>query len=211
MAKPALAALGTASPHNILNQSIGVTTQTGEEVEQSSSRGCATRYLNSAELPRLSLSTVSIIEMGQHGETNVPMIPMDSFGRNAFQEPPPYAYTPLSDDHAESSAPTSPRFSPVIKPVNANIPPPRESIGTSQVPPTPSASAPAINSTDPLILSDERFAEIILTNVIQPRLRVGMFKWKDTESFEYLRQSKEDVSPQYIANEEKAENPSNEI
>jgi hypothetical protein len=69
--------------------------------------------------------------------------------------------------------------------------------------PPSSASAqipsPQANSSDPLLASDARFADLILANVILPRLRVGILQYKDKESFEYMRQSKADVPPQSVS------------
>src|SRR5579862_1212385 len=111
-------------------------------------------------------------------ETNAPMIPMDPFSNPPIQDPPPYAYAPLTPESSRPSRSVSPYGKAVPSP------PPSESIETSQIPSTPRTWQP-YNSVDPLMLSDERFADIILKNVILPRLRVGIYKWKDRESFEF--------------------------
>jgi hypothetical protein len=56
----------------------------------------------------------------------------------------------------------------------------------------------AINSEDPLTEKDARFAELIMMHVIQPRLRIGGLKWKDRNSFQYMRRTEEDVSFPFV-------------
>src|SRR5262245_26452457 len=102
-------------------------------------------------------------------------------------DPPPYIDPPLTPSSPE---PSSPRHSVMNTGTPAFVPPPPPQSSTSTQ--VPSAQA---NSSDPLLASDARFADLILANVILPRLRVGILHYKDKESFEYMRQSKVDVSP----------------
>jgi len=131
-------------------------------------------------------------------ETNIPMSRMGPLRNPSVSEPPPYAYTPLTPE--ESPEPASPRPGRLTK--TAISPPPRprsESVGSSShIPPTPiilSNTMRPVNSTDPLVIRDEQFAQIIFEHVIQPRLRKGTLRGKDRESFHYISQTKEDVRP----------------
>jgi hypothetical protein len=115
-------------------------------------------------------------------ESNAPLIPMDPFPHlsNTQHDPPPYEYMPLTPSR---SAPTSPI-----------IPPSKTVLVRPPVEPTQTPQPPIrLNSLDPLSTCDARFAKIILNNIIIPRLRVGVLRYKDRESFEYVPKTKEDV------------------
>ena len=119
----------------------------------------------------------------------------------AMSDPPPYAIHHLS----------SPALTPPGSPIQTKtvlVPPPTPPPATSQVshaPITlPTTTAPAaakpvelrtLDSRDPLSTCDARFADLILEQVILPRLRVGVLRWKDRESFEFVPQTKDDVQP----------------
>ena len=66
---------------------------------------------------------------------------------------------------------------------------------TRTAPATSEVAIRVLDSRDPLSTCDTRFADIILANVIIPRLRVGVLRWKDRETFEFVPQTKEDVPP----------------
>jgi hypothetical protein len=120
-------------------------------------------------------------------ESNARLIPMDPFphlSQSGEREPPPYAYTPLTPT---TSAPTSPVI-PASKAVSVPRP-------VSPAQRTEMSTFRTLNSNDPLSTCDSRLADIILTNIILPRLRVGVLRYKDRESFEYVPRSKEDVLP----------------
>jgi len=119
------------------------------------------------------------------------------------EDPPAYAYhaqgptppaTPaLTGKTVLVPPPTPPRtISPVplSPPSNTRVP----LAGTPITIPLPSgAELRTLDSRDPLSSCDARFADLILTHVITPRLRVGVLRWKDRESLEYVPQTKEDV------------------
>jgi hypothetical protein len=125
--------------------------------------------------------------MGAHHEqeSNAPLIPMDPFPHlsNTQRDPPPYQYMPLTPESTES-APTSPTI-PASKTVL--VPPPIQPAQTFADDPV------RLDSRDPLSSCDTRFANIILNNIILPRLRVGVMRYKDRESFEYVPKTKDDV------------------
>src|ERR1700738_2354618 len=121
-------------------------------------------------------------------KSNAPFTPMDQFPHHTrHQDPPPYAYEPLTPS---TSAPTSPVI-PRADSKTILVPPPRN----FTPPPHVVAQSPltALDPRNPLPTCDTRFANIILTNIILPRLRVGVMNWKDRETFEYVPQTKEDV------------------
>ena len=126
-------------------------------------------------------------------ETNAPMISMDTLTYPSQTDPPAYSYSALTPS---SSRAGSPRLTPSTK-VPLLPPPPRnESVGTSHIPRTPSTEGAAVLpniSIDPILSFDTRFAELIVSQIILPRLRVGVLRWKDRESFAYIPQSKDDV------------------
>src|SRR5207237_3450348 len=49
--------------------------------------------------------------------------------------------------------------------------------------------------TDPLLQCDAKFALLIVQQIILPRARVGVLKWKDRETLEFYPQNKDDVFP----------------
>jgi hypothetical protein len=121
-------------------------------------------------------------------ETIVSLIPMDPLPTASQRDPPPYAYSPLTPE-SESSPP-----SPPIAGKTVLVPPPSE-ISTSAIPATPATETPVriLDSHDPLSTCDTRFADLVLTHIILPRLRVGVLRWKDRESLEFVPRTKEDV------------------
>ena len=127
-------------------------------------------------------------------ETNIRMIPMDPFPTASQRDPPPYAYSPLTPE-----SDTSPS-SPPITGKTVLVPPPSEISTSSPIPATPATEIPTteipiriLDSHDPLSTCDSRFADLVLTHIIIPRLRVGVLRWKDRESLEFVPQTKEDV------------------
>jgi hypothetical protein len=145
--------------------------------------------LASLSLP-YNISIPSIMGFLNDQETNAPLMEMDPFPHIPQREPPPYAYTPLSPTASIPSSPTIPTSKTILIP-----PPPSESTRSSQIPNTPLSEFPfrPLNSADPLTTCDAKFADIIMTHVILPRLRVGVLKWKDRETFEFIPQTKDDV------------------
>ena len=128
------------------------------------------------------------------------LVPMEA--NNPHDPPPSYSYTPLS--RTTSSMPVTPATSPPLSPQ------PRPNAKTVLAP-QPITPVPVINTVprtedrrpvmmnvlkerQPLSTCDSRFADLILTQAILPRLRVGVLKWKDRETFEYIPQTKDDVS-----------------
>ena len=148
--------------------------------------------------PRLSpslpynISIPSVMGFLHDQETNAPLMEMDPFPHIPQREPPPYAYTALSPTGSVPSSPTIPATKTILVPPP---PPPSESTRSSQIPNTPLSEFPfrPLNSADPLTTCDAKFADIIMTHVILPRLRVGVLKWKDRETFEFIPQTKDDV------------------
>ena len=124
-------------------------------------------------------------------ESNAPLIPMDSFQHR--DPPPPHAYTPLL-----SPVPSSSPSSPIPRKSILSPPPPPPSEGSpfdvSTVGPSASSSL-GTALQDPLLLCDAKFARLIVQQVILPRLRVGVLKWKDRETLEFYPQNKDDVPP----------------
>ena len=127
-------------------------------------------------------------------ETNVRLIPMDPYPTASQRDPPPYAYSPLTPE------PESSPSSPAINWKTVLIPPPSDVSTSSPVPATPATEIPTaeipiriLDSRDPLSTCDARFADLVLTHIILPRLRVGVLRWKDRESLEFVPQTKEDV------------------
>src|SRR5271156_408989 len=130
------------------------------------------------------------------------LVPMDA-NTPPHDPPPSYSYTPLSP--TTSSMPVTPATSPPLSPQ------PRPNAKTVLVPqpltPVPVVGTAAategrrpvvmtvLKEREPLTTCDSRFADLILTHVILPRLRVGVLKWKDMETFEYIPQTKDDVPP----------------
>ena len=131
-------------------------------------------------------------------ETNSPQLTSDPFPHLPQRDPPPYAYSALTPT---VSQPATPPATPPPAPVTST------EVKTVLVPPTDLDSARdsqvlgtttelpvrVLDSRDPLSTCDARFADIILTHVIIPRLRVGVLRWKDRETFEFVPQTKEDV------------------
>ena len=56
----------------------------------------------------------------------------------------------------------------------------------------PGTTAP-MDSRNPIPACDARFADIVMTNIILPRLQVGVLQWEDRESLKYIRQTRSDV------------------
>lgn len=124
-------------------------------------------------------------------ETNAPMVPMEALPGSSQSDPPPYAYTPLTP----SESPESPE-PPMLGAKTVLVPPPSEFGLSSNIPTTPATSenfARVLDSRDPLSTCDAKFADLVLTHVIIPRLRVGVLRWKDRETLEYVPRTKEDV------------------
>lgn len=124
-------------------------------------------------------------------ETNAPVNSNDPFPHLPQRDPPPYTYTILTPSTSASQLTTPPATPP---------PAPATEVKTVLVPApdttTPSQNAiRALDSRDPLSTCDERFADVILTQIIIPRLRVGVLSWKDRETFEFVPRTKEDVCP----------------
>jgi len=128
------------------------------------------------------------------------LVPMEA--NNPHDPPPSYSYTPLSP--TTSSMPVTPATSPPLSPQphpNAKtvlVPQPITPVpAISTVPRTEDRRPVMMNvlkERQPLSTCDSRFADLILTQAILPRLRVGVLKWKDRETFEYIPQTKDDVS-----------------
>ena len=123
-------------------------------------------------------------------ESNVPLVPMDTFPHSTTQhnDPPPYAYMPLSPVTSETSSPI-PRKSLLS-------PPPPEFPFDDSVAVSPSViptSSLATTLQDPLLQCDVKFSRLIIQKIILPRLRVGVLKWKDRETLEFYPQNKDDV------------------
>ena len=115
-------------------------------------------------------------------DTSLPLLQMSS-PRSSSQSnaPPPYAYTPLSPTISEPSSPT-PRKSLLLPPPEGN---PLLVPVTSQ----------RTTLSDPLLQCDAKFATLIIQQIILPRARVGVLKWKDRETLEFYPQNKDDVFP----------------
>ena len=119
------------------------------------------------------------------------------------EDPPAYAYDPQGPTPPATPAPTGKTvLVPPPTPPRTISPFPVSSTSNTRVPlaetpltiPPPSgAQLRTLDSRDPLSTCDARFADLILTHVIIPRLRVGVLRWKDRESLEYVPQTKEDV------------------
>jgi len=128
------------------------------------------------------------------------MIPMHSMSPEQRQDPPPYAYNPLSTPG--ESQPTSPILSEGGKTVLVPPPPttmttgtsPTEGLRTPLLPPTLENSTSG-DAHDELLAKDEKFAELILTHIIIPRIRRDILKCRDHQSLEYIKKTSEDVSP----------------
>jgi hypothetical protein len=114
----------------------------------------------------------------------VAMAPLSQYSQH---DPPPYAYSPLGQTDSPNAA--TPAGGKTIL-----VPPPSE-IPSAPIPAAPVAESPLrlLDSHDPLSTCDARFADLILTHIILPRLRVGVLRWKDYESLEFVPQTKEDV------------------
>lgn len=127
-------------------------------------------------------------------ETGLLMIPMDLSPTASQRDPPPYAYSPLTPP---------PESSPSSAPITGKtvlVPPPSDISSFSPIPATPATEVPTaevpvriLDSRDPLSTCDSRFADLVLTHIILPRLRVGVLRWKDRESLEFVPRTKEDV------------------
>jgi hypothetical protein len=114
---------------------------------------------------------------------------MGSISPLSAQDPPPYTYSRLSPDEA-------PRPSTQVGGKTILVPHPAESVQSSSrmaAIPVNDTHLRVLDSHDPLSTCDARFADLILTHMILPRLRVGVLRWKDRESLEYVPQTKEDV------------------
>jgi len=123
-------------------------------------------------------------------ETNALVTSSDPFPHLPQRDPPPYVYAPLSPSTSSHRAtpPVTPPPAPAMEVKTVLAPPPDAT--------TPSQNAiRVLDSRDPLSTCDTRFADIILTQIILPRLRVGVLSWKDRETFEFVPQTKEDVFP----------------
>ena len=122
----------------------------------------------------------------------------DPIPRLPQHDPPPYAYTPLTPTVSQPATP--PASPPPQSPTEGKtilVPPQGESVRVSRILTAATRSeipVRVLSSCDPLSTCDARFADIILTHVIIPRLRVGVLRWKDRETFEFVPQTKEDVS-----------------
>ena len=140
--------------------------------------------------PRPILSSLYIV-MGivNEEESNIPLNAMDSFSHTLQRDPPPYAYTPLTPQTESSPS------SPIIASKTVLAPPPSDGphFSSTSVTPAPATPLRVLDSQDPLSTCDTRFADIVLKHIILPRLRVGVLRWKDRETFEYVPQTKEDV------------------
>ena len=134
------------------------------------------------------------------------VIPIASHPRE--DDPPAYTYHPLSSRGPTPPGtpdltgktilvppPTPPRtISPALVSPLSNTRVPLSATPTT-IPALSGAELRTLDSRDPLSTCDARFADLILTHVIIPRLRVGVLRWKDRESLEYVPQTKEDVRP----------------
>jgi hypothetical protein len=127
-----------------------------------------------------------------HQETNAPLIPMDSLPPTPQRDPPPYAYTPLTPSEPPSSPPPIAGKTVLVPPPSDLLSPPF-SLPATPATPAPTTSLRVLDAQDPLLTCDTRFADIVLTHIILPRLRVGVLRWKDRETFEYVPRTKEDV------------------
>jgi len=141
--------------------------------------------------------------MGVTNHDNTP-IAMEAVSNAHGDAPPSYEYTPLS--MTSPSPPTSPAITPKtpISPHHSNT---VYAVQSPEIPPTPisgtgpilgpvaSSLPPPVRYPDPKSwpTCDAKFADVILANVILPRLRVGIFRDTDRKSFEYERRTKEDV------------------
>ena len=67
---------------------------------------------------------------------------------------------------------------------------------------------PPMDSRNPIPACDARFADIVMTNIIAPRVQVGVLQWEDNETLKYIRQTGNDVFPiliKLIKNRERKE------
>lgn len=134
-------------------------------------------------------SPVSSMGIVHEQETNALVTSSDPFPHLPQRDPPPYVYAPLTPSSSHcATPPVTPPPAPAMEAKTVLVPPPDAT--------TPSQTAiRVLDSRDPLSTCDTRFADIILTHIILPRLRVGVLSWKDRETFEFVPQTKEDVSP----------------
>jgi len=153
---------------------------------------------------QLSLFSSAMTAFPENQQTGV--IPIASHPRE--DDPPAYTYHPLSSRGPTPPGtpdltgktilvppPTPPRtISPALVSPLSNTRVPLSATPTT-IPALSGAELRTLDSRDPLSTCDARFADLILTHVIIPRLRVGVLRWKDRESLEYVPQTKEDVRP----------------
>jgi hypothetical protein len=127
-------------------------------------------------------------------ETSLPLLPMDSpHPGSQYNDPPPYAYTPLSPTASEPSD-----LSPRAMSPRKSILLPRPSLPDEA--PVPMVPVASLGTTlqDPLLQCDAKFAQLIVHKIILPRVRVGVLKWKDRETLEFYPQNQDDVLPRIL-------------
>jgi len=128
------------------------------------------------------------------------LIPMHTMSAQQRQDPPPYAYNPLSTP--AQSPPTSPLLTGGGKTV---LVPPPPTANTTSASPTGRSNEPLLppalersgsrDAHDELLAKDTRFAELILAHIIIPRIRRDILKCRDHQSLEYVERTDQDVSP----------------